>query len=280
MTTLSVVLGTATGAVLALGLAGWALAPSSRQMRRGYFNALVTGLLLAAAIEVLPNALDAVELASRSLLALLVPDDGVGPDSFWTVLTEPAQVQIAVRALGAATVMVIFFRANAIRLVEEDENRPEGRRRLLLLPTKDTDYVGLVVLLAGLTGYTVWMGLSRPLSPANASSLSFDYLTLSFISSLLGVCVLGLIVNFRRQWWLMPLASLLLGLAAWSGAVDTGERLALDMGLVPLLVSAFCLVYGIGRLLRLLQHEIGLGWQTTVAVAIGALALLQSRFVL
>lgn len=279
MLTLSVMVGMTIGASVALGLAAVALAPASRQMRRGYFNALVTGVLLAAAVEVIPNALDAVTLAGRSLLAALLPAGAVS-DGIWNALTQPAQVQIAVRAFGAATVMVIFFRANGIQLANDDETQEEGRRRLLLLPTGRTDYVGLVALLIGLTGYVLWLGLSRRFSPGAGSTLSFDFLRLAFTSSLLGIAVLGLIANFQRQWWLLPLASLLLGLAAAWGALGMGERLALEAGLIPLLISGFCLVYGIGRLLRLLQHEIGLGWQTTLTVAIGALALYQSRFLL
>lgn len=281
MLTLSVLVGMIVGAGVALGVAALALAPAGREMRRGYFNALVTGLLLAAAIEVIPNALDAVSLAGRSLLAMLMPSEGVGSGSFWNALTQPAQVQVAVRAFGAAAVMLIFFRANGIQLASDGEAGTDGgSSRLLLLPTERTDYVGLVVLLAGLTGYTLWLGLSRSWSRSAGTTLSFDFLALAFLSSLLGIAVLGLIANFRRQWWLLPLTSLLLGLAAVWGAVGLGELLALEVGLVPLLISAACLVYGIGRLLRLLQHEIGLGWQTTLTVGIGALALYQSHFLL
>ena len=280
MLALSVVLGTIVGAILALALAAWALVPASRQMRRGYFNAFVTGLLLAAAVEVLPNALNAVEFAGRSLVAALIPAQGAAPDSFWNALTQPVQIQLVVRSFGAAIVMVIFFRANGIQLLQESQTHVQGRRRFLLLPTARTDYVGLVVLFAGLAGYALWMGLSRGLSPGAPQSLSFDLLALVFTSSLLGVAALGLIVNFERRWWLLPAASLLLGLAAGLGALDRGEWLAIEAGLVPLVISAFCLVYGIGRLLRLLQHEIGLGWQTTLTVAIGALVLYQTRFLL
>lgn len=280
MLTLSVLVGMIVGAGVALGVAALALAPTSREMRRGYFNALVTGLLLAAAIEVIPNALDAVSLAGRSLLAMLMPSERVASGSFWNALTQPAQVQVAVRAFGAATVMVIFFRANGIQLASDGEADTDGGSRLLLLPTERTDYVGLVVLLAGLTGYTLWLGLSRSWPRSAGTTLSLDFLALAFLSSLLGIAVLGLIANFRRQWWLLPLASLLLGLAAVWGAVGMGELLALEVGLVPLLISAFCLVYGIGRLLRLLQHEIGLGWQTTLTVGVGTLALYQSHLLL
>ena len=286
---LSILVGLLSGAVLALCMALWLLGPASPEMRRGYFNALVTGLLLAAAIEVIPNALDAVELAGRRLLALVVPEGGESAGSFWNVLTQPAQVQIAVRAFGAALVMFIFFRANAIPLAKTDGAAADGgiahgERRLSALPVEGTDYLGLLVVLGGLAGYALWLGLAGGLPAAAgggaSSGLDFGLLLLTFGASLLGIAALGLVHNLRGEWWLIPVASLLIGLAAALGSVWQGGQVALEVGLLPLVVGAVCLVYGIGRLLCVLQHEIGLGWQTTLTVAVGALILYQSRFIL
>ncbi|HSM57170.1 MAG TPA: hypothetical protein VK879_13550, partial [Candidatus Sulfomarinibacteraceae bacterium] len=65
-----------------------------------------------------------------------------------------------------------------------------------------------------------------------------------------------------------------------AGALWRGNDPAQQAALLPMLIGAGCLVYGIGRLLRLLQGEIGLGWRTTAAVAVGVLVLYQSRLLL
>ena len=283
----SILVGLLAGVAVALGAALWVLGPASPELRRGYFNALVTGLLLAAAIEVIPNALDAVELAGRRLVGLIVPEAAGGAQNFWSVLTQPAQVQIAVRAFGAAIVMFIFFRANAIPLAKTVGPAADGEQPRSALPIDGTDYLGLLVVMGGLAGYALWLGLALPAAqagrlPASAASSGLDFrlVLLTFIGSLLGIAALGLLQSLREQWWLIVVASLLIGLAAGVGSLWQSGQLALEAGLLPLVVAAVCLVYGIGRLLRLLQHEIGLGWQTTMTVAVGALLLYQSRFIL
>lgn len=283
MLIIPIVVGIAAGTTLVFVSGFWILNPTSREMRRGYFNAFVTGLLLAAAIEVIPNALEALEIAGGRILgAFISPGVSSAPDSFWNVLVQPAQMQIMVRGLGAAAVMLIFFRANAIpvseagQLDEAREERQGFRRPRLMLPLEGTDYVGLVVNTLGLVSYTLWVSLTLGLLPR--PSLSLILLVAS--SSLLGVTALGLLGNLRRRWWLVAIVSFLPGLVAGLGVVWKGERPAIELALLPLLFGALCLVYGIGRLLRLLQHEIGLGWQTTAAVAIGALLLYESRFLL
>lgn len=272
--------GIAAGTTLVFISGFWILSPTSREMRRGYFNAFVTGLLLAAAIEVIPNALEALEIAGWRVFAMLMPPNTVfASDSFWNVLVQPAQVQLMVRGLGAAAVMLIFFRANAIPVAgdgERDEVLHDMPRARLALPLQGTDYVGLLVNTLGLGSYTLWISLTAGLLPR--ASLALVLLVAS--SSLLGVAALGLLNNLRRRWWLLAAASLLPGLVAGFGAVWKGEHPAIELALLPLLLGALCLVYGIGRLLRLLQHEIGLGWQTSAAVAVGALVLYQSRFLL
>lgn len=283
MLIIPIAVGIAAGTTLVFISGFWVLNPTSREMRRGYFNAFVTGLLLAAAIEIIPNALEALEIAGgRMFGALISPSVASAPDSFWNVLVQPAQLQIMIRGLGAAAVMLIFFRANAIPVseageLEEAQERRQGMPHArFVLPLEGTDYVGLLVNTLGLLSYALWISLTVGLLPR--PSLGLVLLVAS--SSLLGVTALGLLGNLRRRWWLVAMASLLPGLVAGLGVVWKGERPAIELALLPLLLGALCLVYGIGRLLRLLQHEIGLGWQTTAAVAIGALLLYQSRVLL
>jgi hypothetical protein len=229
-------LGISGGAAAALVLALALFGPASQEMRRGYFNALVTGLLLAAAIEVIPNALDAVELAGRQLVELLAPPQA------------------------------------------NDKTAKKGA--LSALPLEATDYVGLAVVVVGLAGYALWWGLARGLASSAAGALDVTLLLPTFSAALLGIAGLGLVENLRAQWWLLPVGSIVIGLAPGLGSLWKGEQLALEAGLLPLVIAGGCLVYGIGRLLRLLQHEIGLGWQTTLTVAVGALLLYQGRALL
>ncbi|MFW5942333.1 MAG: hypothetical protein ACOCXI_11065 [Chloroflexota bacterium] len=266
--------GVLCGVLLVLAFGRWVLAPASAQMRRGYFNAFVAGLLLAAAIEVLPNALEGAGIAGhQALSSLLFPDGNLPPDSAWLFVLEPVYMQVAVRAVGAALVMVIFFRANAAPRVEEGDAEEGGG------PVAGAgNGLALLAVTAGLAAHNLWLGLTRGLFAPGAGSAELALLALG--ATLLGASALGLVSSLRSQWWQVVAVSLALGLAGGVGALWRGSDPALQVTLLPLLIGAGCLVYGIGRLLRLLQGEIGLGWRTTAAVAVGVLVLYQSRLFL
>lgn len=277
---LSTFVGLALGSASALAFGFWVLDPASREMRRGYFNAFVTGLLVAAAVEVIPDALLAVETAVGRLLSGLIPAAPVSEtDAMWAMLLHPAQIQIAVRALGAAAVMLIFFRASGTPLVkatpgDEDETEDEDHRRLSPLAI-------IIFAVAGLACYWLWNGLSGSLPSGTAAGrLSLGVTVVAFSSSFLGIAILGLLDELRRQWWAVLAAAFVIGASTGVGLMWESGRPAIEVGVLPLLIGAFCLIYSIGRMLRLLEGEIGLGWRTTLAVAIGALALYQTRFLL
>ncbi|HSM57915.1 MAG TPA: hypothetical protein VK879_17305 [Candidatus Sulfomarinibacteraceae bacterium] len=268
---MALVAGVLCGVLLVLAFGRWVLAPASAQMRRGYFNAFVAGLLLAAAIEVLPNALEGAGIAGhQALSSLLFPDGELPPDSIWLFVLEPVNVQVAVRAVGAALVMVIFFRANAAPRAEDGDANEAGQAA--------GDGLALLAVTAGLAAHNLWLGLTRGLFASGPASAELALAALG--TTLLGASALGLVPSLRSQWWQVVVVSLALGLAGGAGALWRGNDPALQAALLPMLIGAGCLVYGIGRLLRLLQGEIGLGWRTTAAVAVGVLVLYQSRLLL
>jgi len=278
-------IGLVVGVSLFLATGLWLFPPAGGRTWRGYFNAFATGFLLAAAIKLIPEALMAVEFYGYSALASHVLD-GVAPerDSFLGVLIAPGQIQVIVQAVGAATVMLLFFRGNASSQREKGDatgdqpGRPWAKvRSWLALPPSGLDWAGLTIITIGLFSYNLWIGASRaPLFGPAANGSFWLVLLLVFYGTLLGIAVLGCI-DSRKDLRLAVFPTLLLGLAIGVGLNWPGGHLTVVGGLLPLLAGSACLVYGIGRLLRVLQHDIGLGWRTTLVVAVGTGIVYQSR---
>jgi hypothetical protein len=72
-------------------------------------------------------------------------------------------------------------------------------------------------------------------------------------------------------------ASLLFGLATTLGVANLRGQIILSVAPLLLIFGTLFLVYGLGRLLRVLQYQIGTGWRTTLTVLISALLLYQGN---
>ena len=271
--------GLITGILCLLWLGRWILSPPNEQMRRGYLNAVVVGLLLAAAIEFIPNTLGEVEFVSYHLLnTYLIAPLNPQPDTALWMFTRPTQIQSVARPFMAVVIIVLFFKSNGVRVVPQAENQTDpvvktsGWRAWLALPPLEqhADQPGLVIVVLGLLCYTWWMGVLRP-SPQLASQpyLFASIALLIFSGAGLGVATLGLIPSLERYWPWVVSASLLLGLTTLSALIDWPEE-PLVYATPLLLAGTVCLVYGLGRLLRVLQYQIGTGWRTSVVVLASA----------
>lgn len=283
-------LGLIGGILLPLIIGSRILSPAS-QMRRGYTNAVAVGILLMAAIEFIPTTLGEIESVGYSLLkSYVISPLDPEPDTVLWALTRFAQFQMVARALLASAILILFFQSNAITSVSRQQTPSEapasrlaGWRSWLILPSleEQADQAGMIIVIIGLTCYNLWLGVSRASIFATGGLKLFLAIALViFSAAVLGIALLGLVPNILKYWRWVATASALFGLAILFGFVNLGEQIILTVAPLLLIVGTVCLVYGIGRLLRILQYQIGLGWRTTLTVAISALVLyLDNQFI-
>lgn len=268
--------GLITGILGPLWLGRWILSPPNEQVRRGYLNAVAVGMLLVAAIEFIPTTLGELEFVGYQLLDryLIAPLDPQPDTALW-MFTRPSQIQAVARPFMAVVVILLFFKSNGVRMVSQPENqtdpvaKADGWRARLALPPLEqhADQLGLVIVLLGLLCYTLWLGVLRPPPQLAGQPYLFASITLViFCGTGLGVATLGLIPSLERYWPWVVAASLLLGLTTLSGITGWPGPMILSAAPLLLLVGTVCLVYGLGRLLRVLQYQIGTGWRTSVVV--------------
>jgi hypothetical protein len=143
---------------------------------------------------------------------------------------------------------------------------------------KQADQPGLIIVTLALLCYTLWLSIGRtPLQTLAQPYLFLITALLIFFGALLGIATLGLIPNLGGHWRWVAAASLLLGLATILGTFNPRGQIILSAAPLLLILGTLCLVYGLGRLLRVLQYQIGTGWRTTLTVLISALLLYQSN---
>jgi len=275
---LPALVGLATGS-LVLFLVSFRVLSSYDQTRQGYINAIAVGLLLMMSIEFIPTALSEVEFASYSLIATFIdPLSGPGAD----IAPWPIHFQVVVRSLGVAAILILFLRGNApitfqekLLLSEQDAavTRLQRLARWLALPAANqTDWIGIVIVALALGCYNLWLGVQQ--GPVTAGSEQFIGITLlTFLSVILGMAIWGLVSISQLEWRWLVLIPCLIGLATILGLTQPVEWIILGIAPLLLALGTICMVYGIGRLLRIIQDQIGLGWRTTLTVGVGAVAL-------
>jgi hypothetical protein len=193
------------------------------------------------------------------------------------------------RPFLAAIIIILFFNGNGVKVASQPDTppddqvatpRPTGWRARLALPPleKQADQLGLVIIVVALLCYTLWLSTGRiPLQTMEQPHLFFIIALLIFSGAVLGVTTLGLIPNLAGYWRWVAAASLLFGLATILGVVNLRGQLILSVAPLLLIFGTLFLVYGLGRLLRILQYQIGTGWRTTLTVLVSALLLYQGN---
>lgn len=282
--------GLVVGIICPLLLGRWVLSPPNDQVRRGYINAVTVGILLAAAVKFIPTTLSEVEFVGYQLLKhYFISTLNPPPDSAWGLFTQPSQLQLMARPFLAAAIIVLFFNGNGVKIRPQAEtpgaDPPDGRmstgwRARLALPPleKQADQLGLVIVVGGLLCYTLWLNTGRPPLPAvDPPQLFLVTALLIFSGAVLGIATLGLIPNLAGHWRWVAAASLLFGLVTLLGVVDLRGDPTLSIAPLLLIFGTLFLVYGLGRLLRVLQYQIGTGWRTTLTVLISAVLLYQGN---
>lgn len=284
------VVGLVVGIICSLLLGRWILSPPNDQVRRGYINAVTVGMLLAAAIKFIPTTLGEVEFVSYQLLdQYVISTLNPQPDSALWLFSRPSQVQMVARPFLAAVIIILFFNGNGVKIashsdtqVDDQAAAPQStgwRARLALPPLeKQADQLGLIIVMVGLLCYTLWLSIGRtPLQTVGQPQLFLTIALLIFFGAVLGIATLGLIPNLGGHWRWVTVASFLFGLATILGVINLRDQIILSAAPLLLIFGTLSLVYGLGRLLRVLQYQIGTGWRTTLTVLISALLLYQSN---
>ena len=194
----------------------------------------------------------------------------------------PIHFQVVVRSLGVAAILILFLRGNAPisfqeKLLLSEQSVAVTRRQrlaqwLALSAANQTDWIGIIIVAIALGCYNLWLGVQQ--EPLTAGSEQFIGITfLTFLSVILGMAIWGFVPISQLDWrWLVSVPCLI-GLATILGLTQPVGRIILGIAPLLLALGAICMVYGIGRLLRIIQDQIGLGWRTTLTVGCGAAAL-------
>ena len=246
---------------------------------RGYLNAIAVGILLAAALPMIPMALSEVEFTSYALISSLLPPS-FGESNFipWAL-----QFQVVVRSLGVVAILVLYLRSNAPLLATEreqflQEHHPlslRSRLRLwLALPLEgQVDRVGIITTTIALLCYTLWLGASEGIIDISSGSVWLGAILFVGLATVRGGAIIGLLSQpAQHRPWLIGVP-LLLGGAIFLGTLPPLTQIILTLSPLILALGAICLIYAIGRLLRILQDQIGLDWPTTVTVGLSGLVV-------
>lgn len=244
--------------------------------RRGYVNAVTVGILLAAALKFIPTMLTDLEFTSYTLASYFIP--AVDSDSAFAAW--PAVLSAIIQPFGIIFVLLLYLHGNSPRLATEPEPLPGQDKSFLpipqlkwlaLPPDDQIERVGILIVIIGLFCYNLWLGTNQALLAVEPMFIAS--MLLIIFGAGLGLAIWGLLPQPRRQWrWLVG-ASFLLGLAVILGMIGPVGRVVLMISPLLLLLGTASQVYGIGRLLRILQDQIGLKWRTTLMVAISAAAI-------
>ena len=237
--------------------------------------------MLLAAIQFIPATLGEIEFVGYGLLESYVLSSlNLEPDSPLWVMTRFTQFQVLARALVASLVLILFFQSSAVRSVTKQQTSStspqNGWRTWFLLPVidKQADRVGITVIIIALTCYSLWIGaLHSPTSITRGLALFSGIALLTFSATILGVIILGIVPSMEQYWPWVIAASLVFALAVLIGFMNTGGQVVLAIAPLLLLLGTLCLVFGIGRLLRIIQYQIGLGKRTTITVALSTFIL-------
>jgi hypothetical protein len=267
------------GILLLLFIGRHVMSPGD-QRQRGYANAVAVGILLLAAINFIPTALTEAEFVGYQLFETYVvsPLDPQ-PETFWWLFTRAGPFQVIVRSLGMVIVLFLFLRSSSVSLAEPAATAHSGQtaslrthwRAWITLPGENrADWTGVIIVTIGLFCYNAWHAVTYAPPTGSGPAQRPAIALLILIGTVLSGAVLGLMPEVSQSWrWLVGIATLL-GLASIIGLTNLGGQAVLSGAPLLLLLGTVSLICGIGRLLRLMQYQIGTRWPTTLTVAASA----------
>lgn len=240
---------------------------------RGYSNAAAAGIVFGAMVDLLPKALEfgGVFIATVLQAQVLTPMHAA-PDSFWAI--GAGILSEAVTPFGALLVLFLYLSGNSAPMPVAGRMvgaaRPGWRTWFSIPATGEVDWKGVFIITFGLSAHNVWLGQARgQLLQPGGSTVSVFLLAFGLAAALRSFALSGSLVDVRARWPALLGCSAIIGGAGILGAAMPETGRTIWLGILPVVAAVLILPIGLGRLLRLLQYDVGLGWKTTLAVLAG-----------
>lgn len=235
---------------------------------RGVVNAIAVGLALGAMFDLMPIALEqatiGVGLLMRAVVEKLALQDS--PLGFGGVVLTQAVVPV-----GALLVLFLYLTANAAPMVVNGElvgiPKQGWRARLVIPEAGSLDWTGIALLTLGLAMQNLWSGQMHGVLGADSGGAAnlFRY-AIGIVAALRGIALFGSFVDPARRSVPFLASSLLISAAVVVGVLFPDSMQTILLGVLPAIVAMIVLPIAMGRLLRVIQYDIGLNWQATLMV--------------
>lgn len=240
---------------------------------RGYFNSIGAGIVLGALFDLLPKALENGGVLVANLLRFQVISPlHASPDSF--IAIGAGVLSESVTPLGALLVLFLYLSGNSAPMPVNGRivgtSRPGWRSWVSIPAAGQTDWKGIVIITFGLGVHNLWLGQVRGAlaSPGDRTLASF-FLVFALIATLRTFAIFGSLVDPLARWLVLVSCALVIGGAGVLGLVDSSGGRTLISGILPMVIAVLTLPIALGRLLRVMQEDIGLGWTTTLSALAG-----------
>jgi hypothetical protein len=224
--------------------------------------AAAVGIALAALLDLLPLALEQLATLVGALPVQSSPLGFVG--SVLSRLMTP---------IGVLGVLFLFFAASnaPVRGYGQPSGSGErGWRNWLAIPGRETvDWIGLVLLSAGLAAQNLWLSQMRSgLISGQENAATLFWFLIMFIATLRGIAQFAPLRDPLSR--LVPFIAfvLVIGGGAWIGIVYPDSMGTLVLGVLPPILGAIVLPLAIGRSMRVIQEGVGLNWQMTSIIVV------------
>lgn len=273
---IAVVLGLSLGLALLLAFAASFGQQGKERTWRGYLDSIAAGIALGALFDLIPKALElASVLVAVGLRTQVVAPLNAEPDSFLAI--GAGVISQAIPALGALAVLFLYMSGNAAPMPVEGRivgaPRPGWRTWVSIPAAGEIDWKGIALITFGLGAHNLWLGQVRGALATNGGlALTTFLFAFGLIAALRGFALVGSLVDARKQVAVLLGCALAIGGAGVVGVMIPGTANSILLGPVPLLLGTIALPLALGRLLRVMQYDIGLSVRTTLAV-VAALAV-------
>lgn len=236
----------------------------ARKNWRGAANAIAVGLALGAMLDLVPVALEQFLVLVGALVQTLLVDSLARRDS--SLALVGSLITRTAIPVGAFLILLLYFTGNNVPKmgdVAATRRDMRGWRARLVIPGEGRmDWVGIVLLTAGLAMQNLWLGQTRGVLIApDASAGNLFLYSVTLIGTLRGLALFGPFVKPVQHALRFIGCDLLLGAAVIAGVLYPDTMRTLTLGVLPLFIGVMVLPVAIGRLLRVLENGTGMNWR-------------------
>ena len=242
---------------------------------RGTITAVGAGIVLSALLDLVPTWLEMVISIGESGLNLMVAFVSLSPTAGGIIRSALVQV---IRLVSILIIVFLYLKSSALPLAAEGDlqrapensitGRPNGRRIWLTIPAAtQADWISAALVGLGLAMHNFWLGQVRvALVAGDSNSSPAVSLALGLVGTLGSVALIGLLAGPTLNRGAVVASALMIGMAVAPGGLWPQGRDTLLLGAFPITVATLVLPVALGRMLRRIQRDIGLGWRSTIVV--------------